>query len=989
MRTQFTQANRPLALQTPLGEDVLLLTGVNGREALGQLFEFELLMQSTDCDIPLDALLGENVTFRLDGGKDGSYTRYFNGIINRFYFDGIKDSIATYRATMVPWLWLLTQTSDCRIFQHKSVPTILKEVLQEAGCTHFEEQLTASYTERAYCVQYRETTFQFISRLMEDAGIYYYFRHENGKHTLILTDSFSTHEPSATYPKINYKKRSAGDSSKECIRSWIYSGNFYNSAYTLRDYDFKRPKSDLTCSAEIPREHAGAGLELYDYPGGYERTSMGDQITRQRLESIQYQHISCRGTSDAQGLVVGELFELADYPRAKLNQAYLVTHMQHTLRGDGFGNAPASEEPLYECQFVCIEKSTQFRSPRTTPRPRIRGMQTALVTGPAGEEIYVDKFGRVKVQFHWDRYGNYDEHSSCWIRVIVPLAGQQWGALFTPRIGEEVLITYIDGDPDRPMVDRSLYNGIARVPYPLPEHKTRSTLKTQSSKGGEGYNEIRLEDKQGAEQIFKHAAKDEDVIVEKDAKEWVKNDAHLHIGHDQFEQVDHDRHRTIKGDQKQQVDGDAHVSVDGDQFETIGETLHLSIKGDGHVQISEDHHLDVGGNHNQSAGKNLSLEGGLNVAIEAGAKLTLKVGGNFIDISAAGVAIKGTLVLINSGGAAGSVVAPASAQAALLPDAPLNPAEVKGGKVAQASQQAPAEPEAMRLDSVEVPGSEVAKSVAEKRFEPQSIEEVMARLQERRMEIAQNGFAGPKYTEEELDYLVQENRDERFIARVVSLDETEFSNSTLGRKRESGRAPYWTTTVDTIEVADTDPMLLAEMLGIDGVSPDNSNLGLVIIDTHKLPPNAARESFVPTHENLANFAKRELAVSGYSEGVIEHALSEEYAPVYDEHAQKIIAANPGNKYAVTDEDVLQEYARRERIELDQKQLLEARTEINSELGANRHFSGNGKTKACRYYRTDISYSQKHTAVENFTFERDPMLIKDLGSAVTYQKLIVI
>ena len=670
----FTQANRPLALSTDLGDDLLILTQVSGREELGRLFELQLSMQSECLDLEPDQVIGKNATIRLEGCTESGNTRYFNGFLHNFQLVEIDDTIACYQATLVPWLWFLTQTSNCRIFQDLSVPEIIKKIFQYAGFNDFEDRLSGSYPEREYCVQYRETDFNFVTRLMEAAGIYYYFKHDNGKHTLVLADSTSGHDACPGYEAIEFKEPIEGDVGSECVRSWDYAANLLSTIYTHSDFDFVRPNSDLTTTAECPREHAATGLEIFEYPGGYVKSADGDHLANTRIEAIQAGFEVFSGRADAKGMVAGAWFQLKKHAREDQNKAYLITSVTHKIEGDGIANPQSSEQLLYDCTFTAIVKEAKYRLPSTTPKPLIQGTQTAVVVGPAGEEIYVDEYGRVKVQFHWDRYGAYDEKSSCWMRVAQNAAGNLWGSIFTPRVGHEVIVHFFEGDPDQPIISGSSYNGANGVPYELPAHKTVSTIKTSSSKGGGGFNEIRFEDKKDSEQIFIHGQKNLDIIVEHDRKDWIKNDCHQHIGHDEFLLVDQHRHAHVKGNRKQKVEGDDHLTIDGNQHLTCQGDAHYALKRAVKTRINRDHHLKVSGNHNQRSGNSVSIKGGMNVVIEAGMKLSLKVGGNFVDISPAGVAIKGALVLINSGGAAGSVTAPQAPRAAKAPADPQNPA---------------------------------------------------------------------------------------------------------------------------------------------------------------------------------------------------------------------------------------------------------------------------------------------------------------------------
>lgn len=627
----LTQKHRLMAVSSPLGEDVLLFRRLTAIEELSRPFEYHLDLLSEDWDIRFDDLLGQTMTVRLEL-PENEEPRYFNGYVSRFSYVGTHGRYATYQATLRPWLWLLTRTADCRIFQEKKVPDIIKEIFREAGFTDFEEHLSGNYRQWEYCVQYRETDFNFVSRLLEQEGIYYYFKHVNGKHTLVLADSYSAHQPVAGYEEIPYFPPDQHRRLElDYIFNWTVEQHVQPGAYALNDFDFKVPRKGLRCSSAISRQHAQADFEIFDYPGEYVESADGDQYARARIEELQAQHEVAHGQGNARGLTVGALFRLTGFPRADQNREYLILSATHQLQtneyeSDRFGGT----EERYECTFSAMDAQQPYRAPRLTPKPVVQGPQTAMVVGKSGEEIWTDEYGRVKVQFHWDRYGKADENSSCWIRVAQNWAGKQWGAVYLPRIGHEVIVEFLEGDPDQPIITGRVYNGMAMPPYELPAQKTKSALKSLSSKGGGGFNEFRFEDKKGDEQIFIHAEKDQHNRVKKDTREWVGQDRHLIVIRDQFEQVQ----------------GDKHLSVTGDQNEKINGTVSLETVMDLQQKVGMKHALD--------AGMEIHLKAGMNVIIEAGMSITLKAGGGFVVVGPAGVTISGTPVLINSGGSAGS-----------------------------------------------------------------------------------------------------------------------------------------------------------------------------------------------------------------------------------------------------------------------------------------------------------------------------------------------
>jgi type VI secretion system secreted protein VgrG len=650
-----TQKNRKIQVFTAsLAEDTLLFYQMLGREGLSEPFEYRLELVSEDRAIDPDNLLGEMITTRIQL-EDGSW-RYFNGYVSRFGQYGDLNVFARYLVTVRPWLWFLTRTSNCRIFQNQSVPDIIKQVFHEHGFSDFKEKLSGSYASREYCVQYRETDFNFVSRLMEEEGIYYYFTHEKDKHYLVLADSSNAHDPFPGYENIPYHVETGKTdrSRKDHIHAWAFTHEVQPGAYELTDYDFKKPKANLRVKSVLKEPHARAEYEFFDYPGRYTETSAGDNFVRLRIEEQHARFERCEGKCNARGLAVGYRFKLQECPRKDQNREYLVISADYHLLLDEYasGSSVAGEEKLFDCGFTVQDNKRPFRSPRGTPKPFVHGAQTAVVVGPAGEEIYTDKYGRVKVQFHWDRYGKADENSSCWVRVSQPWAGKNWGMIALPRIGQEVLVDFLEGDPDQPIISGRVYNDGAMPPYKLPDNAHISTIKTNSTKGGDGFNELRFDDKKGEEQVFIHAERNLDVRVKNDSLEWVGNDRHSIVKKDLMEQIDGDRHSTVKGDSNAAVTGTISIKADQDMQEKVG------MK----------HALD--------AGQEIHLKAGMNVVIEAGMSITLKAGGGFIVVGPSGVTISGTPVLINSGGSAGS-------GSGSSPDVPKLPKEADQDKAGQ------------------------------------------------------------------------------------------------------------------------------------------------------------------------------------------------------------------------------------------------------------------------------------------------------------------
>jgi len=625
-----TQKHREMAIETPLGEDVLLLISFSGTEQLGRLFEYKLELASEDYQIKSENIVGQNVSIRLNLGDSG--IRYFNGFVNHFTQLTASGRLARYRATIVPWFWFLTRVADCRIFQEKTVPEIIEKIFRDRGFTDFENGLSGKYRTWEYCVQYRETDFNFISRLMEQEGIYYFFKHENGKHSLVLADSASAHEPYPEFEELEYHPADKGTTTEECISDWVVETHLQPCSFALNDFDFKNPKGDLQARTKVSRGHTAADFEIYDYPGEYTETSHGEEYTKKRIEELQAQYEVATASSDSRGICAGFNFNLTDHPRDDQNDEYLITSVKHNIEGGEFFSVSDGDgECFYTCSFTSIKSSQPFRTQRTTPKPKVSGPQTAIVVGPSDDEIYTDKYGRVKVKFHWDRYSKADENSSCWIRVAQVWAGKNWGAIYIPRIGQEIIVEFLEGDPDRPIITGRVYNDQAKPPYDLPGNKTMSTLKSNSSTGGEGFNEIRFEDKKGEEQIFIHGEKNLDIRVKNDRFETIGNDRHLVVENEKFEQIKSHRNEFVEQNHLEEIGGDRNLTVKGKEAKEVGKSLSLTVKGDV-IEVFK-------GEHSEQTTKDYYIKA-QNIVIEATQNITLSVGGSHIAIEAGTIEIQ-------------------------------------------------------------------------------------------------------------------------------------------------------------------------------------------------------------------------------------------------------------------------------------------------------------------------------------------------------------
>lgn len=489
------QDNRSLAIKTALGPDVLAVRSISVNEHLSRLFQIEAELSSEDGEIDFDKVVGHPATIRLDVAQNAK--RFFNGFVSRLVQVANRGGHAHYRATIVPWLWLLTRTSDCRIFQKKTVPAIIEEVFKAHGFDDYQLKLSATYAEREYVVQYRETDFNFVSRLMEQEGIYYFFQHEDGEHTLVVADSISAHKPFKGYEEVVFHELEKGADGREAITDWTMEKEIQPGAFVLNDFDFKKPKASLLVNSNVTRKHGKAQFEIYDYPGEYIQSGDGERVAQARLDELQSQCEVFEGKASARGLAAGGVFKLKGHARGDQNREYLITGSSLHADAGEFATAGGSggDGEFFSCNITAIDKTQQFRPARLTPKPVVQGMQTAMVVGPSGETIHCDEFGRIKVQFHWDRHAKGDDNASCWMRVSQPWGGKNWGGMFIPHVGQEVVVSFEEGDPDRPLITGRVYNPDQMPPVALPAGKTQSAIRDH------GNNQIIMEGKAGDEFI--------------------------------------------------------------------------------------------------------------------------------------------------------------------------------------------------------------------------------------------------------------------------------------------------------------------------------------------------------------------------------------------------------------------------------------------------------------------------------------------------------
>jgi type VI secretion system secreted protein VgrG len=618
-----SQASRTVQIKTPLGTDALLLTHFSAHEQVSRLFEYDLQLLSDVGDLNADKILGHPVTVKFQL-PDKAGNRFFNGFVTEFSQTGYEERHHRYQATVRPWFWFLTRTSDCRIFQGKTIPEIFQAVVGQYGFSDFKLKLNGSYSPRNYCVQYRETDFNFLSRLLEFEGIYYFFEHEDGKHLMILADDANAHSKFKGYETVPYYPPSTPGVQRERdhLTSWTQSKSVQSGAYATTDYDFSAPKKSLLQSSSISKSYAQAKFEIYDYPAELGKLDSGEtsRVAKVRIQEIQATQTIASGEGDAAGLATGYSFSLSKYPRGDLNIEYFIIGSTISLTSDAHMSGGADPGTEFAISLQAIDAKTPYRPQRSTPKPVVQGAQTAIVVGAGGDEIYTDQYGRVKVQFPWDRAGKNDENSGCWIRVAQVWAGKQWGAMHIPRIGQEVIVNFLEGDPDQPIITGRVYNGANMPPYDLPANKTQSGIKSRSSKDGSpaNFNELRFEDKIGSELVTIHAEKDHELSVENDETHTVGRDESQSIGRDEVTKIGRDDSLSVGRNRTK--------SVTGNESNSIGKNRTDSVGSNESVSVGANRDKNVGGNETVTVSKNQQISVSQDQSVSIDGKRTLDVG---------------------------------------------------------------------------------------------------------------------------------------------------------------------------------------------------------------------------------------------------------------------------------------------------------------------------------------------------------------------------
>lgn len=593
-------ADREITLTTPLGPDRLLFAALEGQDEISGCFAFELAMVSEDIDIDPEELVGQGVTVSI--GRDGP-ERHIHALVTDFGLRDLRSGYARYRATLRPALWLLSLRSDNRIFQNKSTVQILDEVLRAYPQVTLEKRLRKSYPPRDYCVQYGETDLDFLQRLLEFEGIFYFFEHSEGDHVLVVCDDSSRLPPAEGLPELPWQPdERANFLEGDFVVDWTASAAMRTSKFVHNDHDFERPGANLMADAKDEASLADDKAERYEFSGRYvsiawasrgaggNTYARADSLADIRIEEIQAARVRATARATAPALRSGVSFLFKGFPREAENVEHLVLRTRYRMWDGqyqtgmpqaGMGRPEVGCEVDVDLQPLAIP----FRPERRTPWPRMRGPQTAVVVGPPGQEIFTDEYSRVKVQFHWDRQGKLDQNSSCFIRVSSAWAGEGWGFIQIPRIGQEVIVDFLEGDPDRPIITGRVYNAAQMPPYTLPAKATQSGWKSNSSPGGNGSNELRFEDKKGAEEVWFHAEKDHNEVIENDETRLIRHDWTEDVGHDAAQSVGHDRTESVGRNKSTSVGKDRRVDIGANDTEHVHANRSLTVDLDETIHV--------------------------------------------------------------------------------------------------------------------------------------------------------------------------------------------------------------------------------------------------------------------------------------------------------------------------------------------------------------------------------------------------------------------
>lgn len=642
------------------------------REELGQPFEAHLELYCTERSVEGKNVLGKAFVVRVT--KPSGSDWHFHGLASRFVNFGSTDYYQVYHVTLRPWNWFLTRAADCRILQNKTIPDILDDVFKTKNTfSDYRRELKETYESLEYCVQYRESDFDFAQRLMESEGIYYYFEHSASEHKLVLCDSKDSHPKLDDNAKLPFRRRMPGFTGVPHIFDWTRAEEVQSGAVAHTDFDFEKPKTSLLTRATGQVSHDHSALERFDYPGEFLTVKAGERYAKIRLDEWQSRFSLVEAQAECHDLAVGRKFEMRDFPRDKENGEYLIVAQETTIESGEIEHLGSDAQNRFEVKLTACSSTQQFRPQRRVPKPIVQGPQTALVVGKEKEEVWTDKYGRVKVQFHWDRVGKSDENSSCWVRVAQVWAGKNWGAMHIPRIGQEVIVDFLEGDPDRPIITGRVYNFDQMPPYALPDNASQSGLKSMSTKEGtkDTFNELRFEDKKGAEQVYFHAERDFERIVE--------NNDTIKVGFETKKQGDRTvqvfNNESVKIGTKDSSDGSQSLTVFNNQTVKVGDKS--AKDGSQTIEVWKNRDVTI-----QSGNDTLTVkQGNLTIQVKAGQceieaakSIELKVGSSSVKIGPSSIEIKSPTVSVKGD-------AKASVEGAMVSVAGSGMTEVKGGLV--------------------------------------------------------------------------------------------------------------------------------------------------------------------------------------------------------------------------------------------------------------------------------------------------------------------
>ncbi|MEL3928406.1 type VI secretion system tip protein VgrG [Aeromonas enteropelogenes] len=613
-----------------LSEGTFVVAEFALEEALNGPFQLRLELASPQPDIDFAAVLDQPCELLV--WYNGELQRRVCGVVSDFAQGDSGFRRTRYQLLVQPALWRLSLRHNSRIFQAQKPDEILSILLQEHGITDYAFALKNEHAQREYCVQYRESDLDFLNRLAAEEGMFYFFEFEQGKHRLVFADDAAA---LTAGPELFFNLGNRSLEQGAYVRQFHYREAVCTSDVELKDYSFKTPAYGLShkkLGAEL--EHQRQNYQHFDYPGRYKQDPSGKAFAQHRLDALRNDAVTGQGKSNSAALLPGQYFSLTEHPNANLNSDWQIVHIRHTgQQPQALEEEGGSGLTVYHNEFGVVKASSTWRarigSPQAPHKPMVDGPQIAMVVGPEGEEIYCDEHGRVKLQLPWDRYGSSNDQSSCWVRVSQGWAGGQYGMMAIPRIGHEVIVSFLEGDPDQPIVTGRTYHATNRPPYELPANKTRTVLRTETHQG-EGFNELRFEDQAGQEEIYLHGQKDLNVLIENDAAWHIKHDEHRDIDNERVTRIKANDHLTVEGEKRDHIKADYSLTVDASMHQKLGQSWLTQ------------------------AGQEVHVKAGAKVVLEAGSELTVKVGGCFIKVDGGGVTLVGPTIKMNSGGSPGS-----------------------------------------------------------------------------------------------------------------------------------------------------------------------------------------------------------------------------------------------------------------------------------------------------------------------------------------------